>query len=153
MNIIRKKVRGVMCGVTTAKNERVKRTFGIVMVVAAVLIFAAGPAVASVGYCTSCGCNKFNKDCFASNGSDWYCRCGHHYDDHCFSNRPVSFAGSTHKNVSPRKGFFDDGMNVVWTIGAIIAVFVMCNEKRAIAPAGFVIFMFVKALLKYLGVF
>ena len=50
------------------------------------------------GYCYECGCNRFTRDYYRGNSDNWYCRCGHRYEDHLHGNRPSSYrdAGWNH---------------------------------------------------------
>ena len=141
---------------TTKKMRTVLAMFLRTLVVA-LIIGMPFVLLAGHGYCWKCNCNEFDKDVWRSNGTDYVCKCGHKYDHHYNTNRPVTFgSGFNSSRYSPhqeKEGFFDDGMNVMWTIGAIIAIIaiVVTRDPAVMTGGGLVVCMFVKALLKFIG--
>ena len=107
----------------------------------------AGP-----GYCRECNCNKANKDPRASDGrystgQKWICYCGHTWDDHYVGDRPsVSFSGHS-QNIPSKKGFFEDPINVILFIVAIIGIIVSVNTKYKGGGLCACILFIIKALM------
>ena len=92
-------------------------------------ILWAGP-----GYCSKCSCNRADKDPIASDGrystgNKWICYCKHTWGEHYNGDRPsVSFSGN-HQNILSKKDFFDDPINIILLIAAIIGVIVSISTK------------------------
>lgn len=111
-------------------------------------------AFAGWGYCHSCRCNKFDRDYFNGDSSNWYCKCGDRYEDHLNASRPnnTSFGARTvYYEGTPvqQQGFFDKGENVFYTILSVLAiVYGFATKKWSSAAVGIPIIWLIKALLK-----
>ena len=82
---------------------------------------------ANPGYCSKCSCDKFDRQ-YLHEGSDWWCTCGHRWDDHLFSDRPsrnnnVSFSGTVDK-VSQTVDHTKESIFPYICIGAIIILII-----------------------------
>lgn len=114
------------------------------------------------GYCYECRCSKFDRDHLVGSSSQWYCTCGHRYEEHLNASRPdnSSFGGRTVYDggssdimcsdiIYKKKGFFDKGENVFFFISAIAAlIYGFATKKWTSSAVGIPLLWFIKALLK-----
>lgn len=120
----------------------------------AVLMGMVAYVYAGWGYCYKCRCSDFDRDHFAGDSSNWFCSCGHRYEDHLNASRPTntSFSGRTvyygGSDENRKPGFFDDGYNVLMTICGVIALIYALKTGKISAPFGVAILWLVKQILK-----